>query len=117
MIKIAKMKQEFEEIEEFAFKNGFETPYSKILLYDSELNDITGVMGIDNVMVFEPLISNSLFVSNNLFHAAMGIALINQANRVECYTTDERMKDVNRTFEKLGFNFLEKTNRFVKIIT
>lgn len=116
MISIVKSTQQLYEIAEYATENGFEVPYSSILIEARRDNKIIGVIGIDKPTVIEPLITKSSFVGNELYNVALGIILGSGVDRIECFTTDEQYKKIGHLFERKGFNFLEKTNRFVKLL-
>lgn len=116
MISIVKSTQQLYEIAEYATENGFEVPYSSILIEARRDNKIIGVIGIDKPTVIEPLITKSPFVANELYNVALGIILGSGVDRIECFTTDEQYKKIGHLFERKGFNFLEKTNRFVKLL-
>lgn len=116
MIKIASSQKELDEIVKYAVNKNFDIPYSKTIVYEKRDDKIVGVIGIDDVVVIEPLISNSALISNNLYYTALGIILTTGKDRIECFTTDEQYKKIGQYFERQNFQFIEKTNRFVKLL-
>lgn len=115
------MKTSFEpltgEIVAYCRENGDIFPYAgKYFVQKDNKDKIVGVLGVGFIPMIEPLLADNAFIANNLVENAIGFFLTNNQNRIEAFTEDERLAKLQPMFEKKGFFFLEKTNRFIKHI-
>lgn len=91
-------------------------------LYVTELTEdfkIIGVLGIQTVCKFEPLITNNSMTAKTLYDTAMGVVLDNgKFNRIEVSISDTHwnIDNLKSLYEKFGFIFIEKVNKFVKML-
>lgn len=116
-----KIKTSFEpltgDIVAYCRENGDIFPYAGKYFVQKTFDDkIVGVLGVGFIPTIEPLLADNAFIANNLVENAIGFFLTNNQSRIEIFTEDDRMKKLQPMFEKKGFMFLEKTNRFVKLI-
>ncbi len=116
-ISLIRTEEEYAAAAKFAVSHGFDTPYAReIIQAVNKEGNLLGIVGIDLIPCIEPLISSSIDVTNNLYHTALGMILGMNVNRVECYVPDQDFKVVGNLLERRDFQFIEKTNRFVKTI-
>lgn len=121
IIREAQTTKEWKAICEYLHKHKLNSTNSIILFYAvNEQEEIIGVIGCEYVPVIEPLCANSGIIADKLYTQALETlknkkGLVN-LERVECYTTDSLMNKMKRLFNRKGFKFIEKTNRFVKVL-
>lgn len=94
------------------------SPYSMsyIAELDDESGDIRGVLGIDMVCKMEPLITDSPIITHKLFHTTIGFCLAKGIDKIEAFVQDKRMAKMEGLLLHVGFKFVEKINRFAKIL-
>lgn len=97
-----------------AFSDAYVIEYEQKERQDKK---IIGVLGMQMVCKFEPLIVDNSFTAKTLFDTAVGVVLTkNNINRIEISVPDEKLEKQSGLYGRCGFKFIEKVNRFVKIL-
>lgn len=110
------IKTDQEQIMEYCQKNGFKFPESNCLyLSKDETGNINGIAGLEIVIKIEPFIADSPIVAKRLYERLLEV-LKDKTGKVECFAPNEKFEKVNKLYSKLGFEFAENTNRFIKIL-
>lgn len=119
-IKEAETQEEYDKICVYLKKYRMDKPNSICLYYATpdDTDEILGVSGFEYVPIIEPMAANSGNVMDRLYEKVMEemknkVIKIN-ADRIEAYTSDNKVEYIGRMLNKKGFNFIEKTNRFAK---
>jgi|GEM_PF-3603652 hypothetical protein len=121
VIKEAKTDEEFQKICQYLKTYNMPTPNSICLYYSTdETGKILGVSGFEYVPIVEPLCANSGNVADKLYEHVMEqmknkVIQIN-ADRIECYISDNKLEKMTPLLKKKNFKFIEKTNRFTKLV-
>lgn len=112
--KLVTTEEEFQKCAEYLVNKGLDTPMHTTKLAYASLNDeIIGVVGIEQLFVLEPLAADNGIVATKLANMVEGVALFGGADRIECFTPDEKNLSL---FEKAGYKFIRKINRLVKLL-
>lgn len=123
MIKLVDIHhKDYDSVLNYAINNNY-SPFSDIYVvqFDND-NKIIGILGIQMVCKFEPLLvdDNNVLIAKALYDTAIGVVLTKeQINRIEISVPNVENEQINRLvklYEKIGFKFIEKAQRFVKIL-
>lgn len=95
-----------QRIVDYCVRKGIAAPFPRtaiILAEDEYTGDIIGIIGLRNIPLIEPFISDNPLVTNNLYRMAEGI-LINQ-QQIDAFGFCD--KDKEPLFNKFGFETIE----------
>lgn len=121
VIKEVKTDEDFKKVCDYLATYKMPIPNSICLYYATdETGRILGVSGFEYVPIIEPMCANSGNIMDRLYEHVMDqmknrVIKIN-ADRIECYISDDKIEKMNPLLKKKGFKFIEKTNRFTKLV-
>ncbi len=105
-----------ERIQEFCNEHSFKFPESNSLYICESDGEIKALGGLEIVVKVEPFISDSPAAGRRLYDYIIDTAVKNDVKKLECFVPDYKLPKVKNLYNKLGFNLVEKTNRFIKLL-
>lgn len=113
VVKLAKLV-DAPKIQEYCDKHGFYFPTAKSLYVVWQEEKIIGIAGLELIVKIEPFIADNPIAAKKLYEQLIQLLKDQDIKSVECFSTNAKLTNVKALFEKLGFQFAEQTNRFIK---
>lgn len=101
-------------VKDFCETHGLSFPFSShILLHFNQDNKLDALIALESIPRITCLGSDTPKAAYDLFKEVIKVLVDNEETRVECHIQQSKMFKLRRMYEKLGFKFIEKTNRFI----